>query len=433
MVTTALIATERQARETEAELAELDVALSSEQTLKAIVSGLPHEVVEGVRRSLATERRELGDALEAYERTKAGDVDSLKRRAGSDPGALLVAARIVRRLSQKDLARKLGMPEQQIQRYEAERYKSISLQRYQKVARALGARLSVDIEPRNEEWDVSYGAPSSAELSKVLRHARANGWLEGGEPDEKASSQLNRYVADHVLRHGTPSLLRTGLNVIDHAGDWVLLSWKAQVTRVAEQIIEERRPVYRPMNVSWLVDLVRLSRLDDGPVRARDLLLDHGIVVVVEPHIVGMKVDGAAFLVDGVPVIGMTLLRDAVDNFWFTLIHEIAHVVLHYRTGLAAGFFDDMTLPDHAISADVAEMEQEANDFASNLLIPKEVWTRSPARIARSSEPVEKLAQQLGIHPAIVFGKIRMERNDFSQFSNKIGRGVVRAQLMPRR
>jgi HTH-type transcriptional regulator/antitoxin HigA len=433
MVTSALIASERQARETEAELAELDVALSSEQTLKDIVSGLPSEVIEGIRRSLATERRELGEALEAYERTKGGDSSSLMKRAGNDPGALLVVARIVKRLSQKELARKLGMPEQQIQRYEAERYKSISLHRYQKVAHALGAKLSVDVGPPDDEWAFSYGAPSSEELSKVLRHARGNGWLDGDEPDEKASSQLQRYVADHVQRHGTPSLLRTGLNVIDHAGDWILLSWKAQVTRVAERVIEERRTVYRPIDVSWLINLVRLSQYDDGPIRARDLLLEHGIVLIVEPHVVGMKVDGAAFLVDGVPVIGMTMLRDTIDNFWFTLIHEVAHIVLHYRTGLAAGFFDDMSLSDHETSADVSEMEREANDFAGNLLIPNEVWTRSPARISRTSEPVEKLARQLGIHPAIIFGRIRMERNDFSQFSNKIGRGLVRAQLMPRR
>jgi Zn-dependent peptidase ImmA (M78 family) len=61
----------------------------------------------------------------------------------------------------------------------------------------------------------------------------------------------------------------------------------------------------------------------------------------------------------------MTLLRDAVDNFWFTLLHEIAHVVLHYRTGLSAGFFDDVT------STEVDELEGEANAFAGNLLIPK--------------------------------------------------------------
>jgi HTH-type transcriptional regulator/antitoxin HigA len=81
---------------------------------------------------------------------------------------------------------------------------------------------------------------------------------------------------------------------------------------------------------------------------------------------------------------------------------------------------------------EVDELEEEANAFAGNLLLPDEVWTRSPARIARTAEPVEKLAQRLGIHPAIVFGRIRLERDDYSLFSNKIGHGLVRRQLMTR-
>ena len=426
MFTSPLVLTDRQAREVEAEIGDLDAALSSEQTLRSLVSGLPREVIGGVRRSLTTERRELSEALDAYERAKQGDAALLKKRVGNDPGALLIAARIIKRLSQKDLARKLGLKEQQIQRYEAEKYRKITLSNYQKVAGVLGVRLSIDIETRDEEWAISHGAPSAEELSKVVRHARVRGWLESDEPHEDAVSQLVRYIANHVLRHGTPSLLRTGLNVVDHSGDWTLLSWKAQVTRVAEKTIEEREPVYRALDVSWLVDLVRLSRLDDGPARARDLLLEHGIVLVIEPHITGMKVDGAAFLVDGVPVIGMTLLRDTLDNFWYTLLHEVGHVVLHYRTGLAAGFFDDVT------STEVDGLEDEANTFASNLLIPDDLWTRSPARIAKAAGPVEKLAQQLGIHPAIVFGRIRMERRDYSLFSNKLGRGLIRDQLMTR-
>lgn len=426
MFTSPLVLTDRQAREVEAEIGDLDAALSSEQTLRSLVSGLPREVIGGVRRSLTTERRELSEALDAYEKAKQGDAALLKKRVGNDPGALLIAARIIKRLSQKELARKLGLKEQQIQRYEAEKYRKITLSNYQKVAGVLGVRLSIDIETRDEEWAVSHDAPSAEELSKVVRHARIRGWLESDEPHEDAVSQLVRYIANHVLRHGTPSLLRTGLNVVDHSGDWTLLSWKAQVTRVAEKIIEEREPVYRALDVSWLVDLVRLSRLDDGPARARDLLLEHGIVLVIEPHITGMKVDGAAFLVDGVPVIGMTLLRDTLDNFWYTLLHEVGHVVLHYRTGLAAGFFDDVT------STEVDEVEDEANTFASNLLIPNDLWTRSPARIAKAAGPVEKLAQQLGIHSAIVFGRIRMERRDYSLFSNKLGRGLIRDQLMPR-
>ena len=71
-------------------------------------------------------------------------------------------------------------------------------------------------------------------------------------------------------------------------------------------------------------------------------------------------------------------------------------------------------------------MEEEANRFAQNMLIPDAVWNKSPARIAKTTEPVEQLAKQLGIAPAIVFGRLRMERQNYKIFSDKIGRGRVR-------
>ena len=51
---------------------------------------------------------------------------------------------------------------------------------------------------------------------------------------------------------------------------------------------------------------------------------------------------------------------------------------------------------------------------------------RSPARIAKSPEPLERLAAQLGIAPAIVFGRVRMERKNYTIFANKLGAGKVR-------
>lgn len=431
MIAGTFISTERQARDAEDAIAELDRALSSEHVLQSIVEGLPQEVVNGVRRSLATDRRERAHLLLAYQKARAGDFSLLREQAGNDPGAFLIVARIVRRLSQKDLARKLGLREQAIQRWEAEKYRTISLSNYHKVAQTLGVRWQMsDIAPNDEQWPPVYDVTRD-DLTKVLRHARDKGWLDTADAsDENATATLIRYVGDHVNRYGTPSLLRTGLNVstgskvVDHGQDWLLLSWKAQVTRRAEAVIAQAKPRYRPINVSWLVDLVRLSQLEDGPARAQDLLLGNGIVLITETQIPGMSVDGAAFLADDVPVIGMTLLRDTIDNFWFTLLHEVAHIILHYRTGLSSGFFDDVTLPE------VDEFEKEANRFAGNLLIPEEIWARSPARIAKTAEPIEKLAKRLKINPAIVFGRIRMERNDYSIFSDRIGRGTVRNQLL---
>lgn len=425
MANASLITNERQEREVIALIEQISQALSSEQVLQQIVDGLPPEVLDGVRQSLAAERQELIDSLAAYQAAQIGNIAALKARAANDLGALLVAARVAKGWKQKELARRLFLPEQQIQRYEAERYRSIALSGLLRVARTLGIRLTADIDqPLQEPWLPSYEM-SSSELQKVLKHARENGWLDkADQSDENGISQLRRTVAEHVGEYGTPSLLRTGLNVHDLSQDWFLLAWKAQVTRSALRQIQRKKPKYRPLNMSWLSELVKLSAFDDGPLKAKEMLADQGILLVIEPQIAGMRVDGAAFLIDEHPVIGLTLRLDTVDNFWFTLMHELGHVILHYRTGLASGFFDDF---EHL---EIDEMEEEANRFAQNMLIPDAVWNKSPARIAKTAEPVERLAKQLGIAPAIIFGRLRMERQNYKIFSDKIGRGRIRKQLL---
>ncbi|MFO1124622.1 MAG: XRE family transcriptional regulator [Methylocystis sp.] len=425
MVNASLITNERQEREVSALIDQIGQALSSDQVLQQIVDGLPPEVLDGVRRSLIAERQELTDSLEAYRTAQGGDVTALKGRAGNDLGALLVAARVAKGWKQKELARRLFLPEQQIQRYEAERYRSISLSGLQRVARTLGIRLTAHIDqPLPDPWLPSYEM-SSSELQKVLKHARGHGWLDkADQSDDNGISQLRRTVAEHVGEYGTPSLLRTGLNVHDLSKDWFLLAWKAQVTRNALRQIQRKKPKYRPLNMSWLSQLVKLSAFDDGPARAKEMLAEQGIILVIESQISGMRVDGAAFLIDEHPVIGLTLRVDAIDNFWFTLMHELGHVILHYRTGLASGFFDDF---EHI---EIDEMEEEANRFAQNMLIPEAVWTKSPARIAKTVEPIERLAKQLEISPAIIFGRLRKERENYKIFSDKIGRGRVRKHLL---
>ena len=427
----AAILNEHEARDAKATIAEIDRALSSEQYFEPIIACLPLEVVNGYRKALLAERQDVRTLLDAYELAKEGDYSALVKRAGNDPGMALIVARIASGHSQKELARRLGLKEQQVQRYEADRYRSISLSNYKRVAHVLG--LHWEIRFANEAtpwigsgWDIAKVIRAD-DVKKVIKHAKANNWFDDNKstlPEEESYSYLQRYISDHILNYGSPTLLRTGLNVEEMSDDLLLIAWKARVTRIAEQIIENKKVSYSGLSITWLTLLVGLSKYEDGPARARDYLLEQGIVLVVEPQIAGLKLDGAAFLVSGVPVIGMTLRRDTIDNFWFTLMHEVAHIILHYRAGLSVGFFDDTEI------VEVDEVEKEANDFASNMLISSERWKRSPARISKTPEPIEKFARELGIHPAIVFGRIQKERANYAIFSKKIGRGAVRKSLI---
>ena len=62
-----------------------------------------------------------------------------------------------------------------------------------------------------------------------------------------------------------------------------------------------------------------------GPVKARELLASKGVTLIIERHLPGTYLDGAAMLAEnGNPVIGLTLRHDRLDNFWFVLFHELS-------------------------------------------------------------------------------------------------------------
>ncbi|MBP2236342.1 HTH-type transcriptional regulator/antitoxin HigA [Sinorhizobium kostiense] len=418
-----IVLNEKELRDARARVAKLSDALSAESGIVQLASNLPPEVVTQVTKMMKAERLRLLSAIEAFEYAReAGDASSLLKQSGTDPGVTLIVARIAKGYSQKDLAWRLGVKEQQIQRYEADRYSSISLKNYARVAALLGVQLSATIteNPNFRGLDAVIADVTREDIRKILKHGRSRGWFA----TDMSEAQLRQYVAENRIEFGSPSLLRTGLNVTDHSEDVLLHAWRARVATRAREELSQQAMTFDPADILWLAGLVRLSAHPDGPRRARETLKEKGILLIAEPQIPGLAIDGAAFLEGNIPVIALTIRKDTIDNFWFTLLHEIGHAVLHYRTGLATGFFDQL----ETVSTD--EQEAEADSFASNILIPEEKWRRSTARIANSPVVVESFAKELGIHPAIVFGRIRKERNNYSIFSNKIGANTVREQLI---
>lgn len=423
-----IILNEKQLQEARAKLARLEAATASGQALVRAAEGLPTEVIQQITIVMKVERDDLQEAIASYEDAKiSGDATALSVRAQHDPGVILIVARIANGLTQKDLAWRLGMKEQQVQRNEADRYRSVSVKTYTRIASLLGVQLTAEIRSSRalRGLDKMIDDVSKEDIRKIFRHGRANGWFDEPMDEQK----LRLLIAENRIDFGSPTLLRTGLNVTDHSTDILLHAWRARVVRRAEQIICNGIGKYDPTNTAWLVRLSKMSVHDDGPKRAQELLREHGIVLIVERQIPGLTIDGAAFVVDNMPVIGLTLRRDDLGNFWFSLLHEVAHIVLHRLTGLRGGFFDQFREEGELVN-DVDAQELEADAFASNLLIPEERWRRSPVRIAKSPKVVEKFAKEIGIHPAIVFGRLRKERNDYTQFTQKIGANTVRKQFL---
>nr|WP_306264728.1 XRE family transcriptional regulator [Pararhizobium sp. IMCC3301] len=387
---------------------------------------LSASVVDMHRQAIKTARGQLVELLQAYERLRNGGEASARARWKSEPGIALIIARIAKGWSQADLAEKLGMREQQVQRYEAERYRSINLQRFREIASTLQMKLEVLPDGRAQFLGQAHSPTmSNAELAKITSHGNRAGWFDVDDQSSNQAEIVENFIRSNEKSDSNSSLLRTGLSTLDLSCDAYLAVWRARIVQVASGFLKAKAPNFEQSDLTWLPDLVRLSRRNDGPAMALQFLRQKGIIVVVEPQIPGLSLDGAAFTVRGRPVIGITVRHDRIDNFWYTLLHELGHVFLHYQIGLAAGFFDEELETEQ-----VDELESQANEFASELLIPTHRWKLSNARISKSADVIESFAENIGIHSAIVFGRIRKERNDYKLFANRVGSGRVRNELM---
>ena len=167
-------------------------------------------------------------------------------------------------------------------------------------------------------------------------------------------------------------------------------------------------------------EVARLSFFDYGPGVIAKHLNKFGIHLIFERHLSKTYLDGAAFLLpDGHPVIGMTLRYERIDNFWFTLLHELAHIKLHLSNKQTA-FFDDIA--GHACVS-VSEAEQEANKMAENALVTESIWEQEKHRLlsARNIDTVKKFAEKYQVALPIVIGKIHWETKRYNTFTNYLG------------
>lgn len=183
------------------------------------------------------------------------------------------------------------------------------------------------------------------------------------------------------------------------------------------------------VDVSFLRKVAMLSWSQDGPRLAQEFLANHGIHLVCLEHLPRTHLDGAALqLADGTPVIGLTLRYDRLDNFWFCLLHELAHIGRHMSATSNEAFVDDLSL--RAVQgARRVPRETEADEWAEHGLIPEDIWNTSKVKDNPTPLAVMELAQRLGIHPAIIAGRIRYETRNFRLLSHFVGTGMLRKQF----
>jgi len=213
---------------------------------------------------------------------------------------------------------------------------------------------------------------------------------------------------------------------------YALTAWCLKVLEIANRKPLSSQYVQGTINDSFLHDIAKLSYFEDGPALAKEYLEKHGIHLVALEHLSKTYLDGAVIAPPQKnPVVGLTLRYDRIDNFWFCLLHELAHLTKHLGMDGTSLIIDDLDLRKYGDNKEDS-IEEQADHLAQEALIPSESWTTidlSADNIPGQLQIVE-LANKLRIHPAIIAGRIRYEKNNYRKFSNMLGHGEVRKHFL---
>jgi HTH-type transcriptional regulator / antitoxin HigA len=173
------------------------------------------------------------------------------------------------------------------------------------------------------------------------------------------------------------------------------LAWAKRVENLARQ---QSVAVYDRQNlIQAIPELAKMTVQPANVTRVPEFLRDLGVRFVIVPHLSKTYLDGAALHLDDrmdSPVVALTLRYNRIDNFWFTLMHEIAHIVLEHG-GIILDNLED---------GDVDEKESAANESAGNWLLGPEVYDsfiQQTQPLFSDARVTDFAAQQLR-HPGIV-------------------------------
>ncbi|MEC5125983.1 ImmA/IrrE family metallo-endopeptidase [Verrucomicrobiales bacterium BCK34] len=256
-----------------------------------------------------------------------------------------------------------------------------------------------------------------------VREMHKRNWFSGFPSDWKDAKDHKEEMLQSLFqgRENDPigARNRQSLKSKSKVDENALHAWRCFVI---DKAMSKKLPTYDPnsLNDEFISWLKMSSRLPDGPLKAIEEIEERGIPVVIEERLDKTFLDGAAIqLPDGRPMIGLTLRYNRLDNFWFTLFHELAHVKLHLGTSNNEGYWDT----DIDSTSENAE-EREADEFALNSFISDSDWEE--IRDLKTAEEIRDKAKQLMIHESIIAGRLRREAQDYRRHRTLVGQGQVK-------
>lgn len=247
-------------------------------------------------------------------------------------------------------------------------------------------------------------------LSKRLEYFRlVNEKYRELSPSLRNQTTRAKMLNALISEHRSNSLYRKH----NDASDLLINYWVNHIRQIS-LIYGESNNIssFQGITKDFVKKIIELSEDVDNLLRIDAVLEKSGIILIVDNSISGLKADGVVFLNgNNQAVIGLSLRFSRLDNFWFTLIHELSHLVLHYDQ-LHQPIIDDLEQESDDI------IERQANKLAKDLLIPRNVWRNLQRCYHPDKGNLLKFSRELKVHPAILAGLLRYDLNNFTLYSD---------------
>ena len=261
-----------------------------------------------------------------------------------------------------------------------------------------------------------------------LREMSKRGWIELTEDVEELQRRVLAVLGMTSLT-AVPTLAANLRHSAERTSEVKAeIAWAKRVEWLArEQSVAsyDRERLYREIPT-----LLRYAQKLEDVSQVPQALLALGVHFLFVPHLAKTYLDGAAFWVAEHPVVALTLRHDRLDYLWFTLLHELADVLLEHP-----GVYLDQLYKDHGVLEEaLMQVEAAANQRARDWLLDPEALEafRQNAQPHFSREAIETFAAAQARHPTVVLGRLQHEGVvGYSHLRSWLSQFKVRAYLEP--
>lgn len=320
------------------------------------------------------------------------------------PGATIKEQLVLRGLNQKEFALRIGMSEKHISKLINGEVQltpdvAVRLEMVLGIPAMFWNRLEATYREKIIKANAENEIEADKEIAKKIPYNEMvkNGWIAETKDETEKVINLRKFfeVVDlGIIDNWQLSKIACRRLAKTEKGDFALLTW-AQKAKIEARNIQTASIDLKTLK-KRLSEIRNMTVMEPSVFCPKlvEMLSDCGIAVVFLPHIGGSFLHGATFYDGHKIVVGLTVRGKDADKFWFSLFHELGHILLGHISQPNGTTFDD---------------EKAADDFSENVLIPEKEFNKFVSKKDFSKASICSFAHEQNILCGIVVGRLQKD------------------------